>query len=158
MQRYFSYISDGTYIVHCRCAGGLKKFDLRSGSHAVPWTFRRVFFNMPVQAPRRGQPFYGYSEKPSHLSCFLRHAWGYGGQIIYLIPGSPRGFPCLIRFQVDVAQSTLSDVQIRNHYTIYFWIYYIINLAVFVPGFYYDLSAWHGRWYSVSKRRITYKF
>ena len=32
IQRYFSYICDGTY---CRCAGILKKLDIRSGSHAI---------------------------------------------------------------------------------------------------------------------------
>ena len=25
------------------------------------------FFNVPVQAPTRGHPFYGYAEKPPHL-------------------------------------------------------------------------------------------
>ena len=27
-------------------------------------------FNVPVQAPTRGHPFYGYSEKPPHLVAF----------------------------------------------------------------------------------------
>ena len=40
----------------CRCAGGLKKLDLRSGSqrhrHFVG------FFSVPVLAPTRDQPFY----------------------------------------------------------------------------------------------------
>ena len=70
------------------CADGLKKFDLRSGSkrniHFVG------FFNVPVQAPTRGQPFYGYSEKPFHFSRLLRHALGQGGHILHLTPGSPR--------------------------------------------------------------------
>ena len=52
-----------------KCAGGLKKkMDLRSGSqrhrHFVG------FFNVPVQAPTRYHPFYGYSEKPPHLVAF----------------------------------------------------------------------------------------
>ena len=51
------------YVTAHRCAGGLKKkLDLRSGSerhrHFVG------FFNVPVLAPTRGQPFYDYSEKP----------------------------------------------------------------------------------------------
>ena len=54
------------YVTAHRCAVGLKKkLDLRSGSqrhsHFVG------FFNVPVQAPARGHPFYGYSEKPPHL-------------------------------------------------------------------------------------------
>ena len=51
------------YVTVHRCAGGLKKkLDLRSGFQR----FRHFvgFFNVPVQAPARGQPFYGYSEKP----------------------------------------------------------------------------------------------
>ena len=50
------------YVTAHRCAGGLKKFDLRSGCqrhrHSVG------FFNVPVQAPTRDQPLYGCSEKP----------------------------------------------------------------------------------------------
>ena len=44
------------YVTAHRCAGELKKLDLRSGSqrhrHFVG------FFHVPVQAPTRGQPFY----------------------------------------------------------------------------------------------------
>ena len=62
--------------------------NLRSGSqrhrHFVG------FFNVPVQAPTRDPPFYGYSEKPPHFSRLLRHAWGYGGHILDLTPGCPR--------------------------------------------------------------------
>ena len=63
MQRYFSYIRYGTDV-----QGGLKKQYLRSGSqrhrHFVG------FFNVPVQAPTRGQHLYGYSKKPPHLVAF----------------------------------------------------------------------------------------
>ena len=60
-QRYFSYICDGT--------GGLKKkWDRRSGSQRHRHFLG--FFNVLVQAPTRGHPFYGYSEKPSHLVAF----------------------------------------------------------------------------------------
>ena len=44
------------------------------------------FFNVPVQTPTRDPPFYGYSEKPPHISRLLRHAWGYGGHILDLTP------------------------------------------------------------------------
>ena len=37
-----------------RCAGGLKKLDLRSDSHAID-------LNVPVQATTPGHHFYGYS-------------------------------------------------------------------------------------------------
>ena len=77
------------YVTAHRCAGGLKKFDLRSGSqrhrHFVG------FFNVPAQPPTPGQLFYGYSEKPPHFSRLLRRAWGYGGPIIVLNPQGPRG-------------------------------------------------------------------
>ena len=45
---------------------------------------------MPVQAPTRDPPFYGYSDEPPHFSRLLRHAWGYGGHILDLSPG-PHG-------------------------------------------------------------------
>ena len=64
-------------------AGGLKKFDLRSGSqrhrHSVG------FFNVPVPTQTWGQPFYN-SEKLPHFSRLLRHAWVYGGHILDLTP------------------------------------------------------------------------
>ena len=77
------------YVTAHRRAGGLKKkLNLRSGSqrhrHFVG------FFNVPVQAPTRDPPFYGYSEKPPHFSRLLRHAWGYGGHILDLTPGETR--------------------------------------------------------------------
>ena len=72
-----------------RCAGGRKKkFDLRSGSHAKHFL---VFFNVPVQAPTRGQLFLGYSEKPSHFRRLLRRTWGYGGSISHFKPRVPTG-------------------------------------------------------------------
>ena len=49
------------------------------------------FFNVPVQAPTRGHPFYGYSEKPPHFNRLLRRALGYGGPILILNPRVPRG-------------------------------------------------------------------
>ena len=45
------------YVTAHRCAGGLKKkFDLRSGSQRHRHFVR--FFNVPVLAPTRDQPFY----------------------------------------------------------------------------------------------------
>ena len=40
-----------------------------------------VGFFKYIQAPTRGQPFYGYSEKPTHLNCLLRSAWGYAAHV-----------------------------------------------------------------------------
>ena len=65
MQRYFSHIA--IYVTTHRCAGGLKKkLNLRSGSqrhrHFVG------FFNVPVQTPTRGHPF--YTVIPPHLVAF----------------------------------------------------------------------------------------
>ena len=61
------------YVTAHRCAGGLKKkLDLRSGSqrhrHFVG------FFNVPAQAPTRGQPFYTVIPKIAPFSRLLRHA------------------------------------------------------------------------------------
>ena len=61
---------------------------------------------MPVQAPTRGQPFYGYSEKPPHVSRLLRHAWEYGRHILELTPGSPRG-----KFNIDVSSLMISSLR-----------------------------------------------
>ena len=47
--------------------------------------------NVPVRAPTRGQPFYGYSEKPPQFSRLLRHTRGYGRHILALTIGSPWG-------------------------------------------------------------------
>ena len=49
------------------------------------------FFNLPVQAPTRGQRLYSYSEKPPHFSRLLQWALGYGGPIFILNPRVPTG-------------------------------------------------------------------
>ena len=58
----------------------MKKLDLRSGSqrhrHFVG------FFNVPVQAPTRDQPFY----------MVIPTRWGYGGHVLGLTPGPSRGY------------------------------------------------------------------
>ena len=51
----FLYISV-IYVTAHRCAGGMKKLNLRSGSQYH--THFVGFFNVPVQAPTRGYPFY----------------------------------------------------------------------------------------------------
>ena len=49
------------------------------------------FSNEQVQAPTRGQLFYGYYRKPSHFSHLLLRAWGYGGSIFILNPSGLHG-------------------------------------------------------------------
>ena len=76
------------YVTAHRCAGGLKKLDLRSGSqrhrHFVG------FFNVPVLAPTREHPFYTVRHT-APISRLLRSRWGYGGRIFDLTPGPSRG-------------------------------------------------------------------
>ena len=52
-----------------------------------------TFSNMPVKAPTRDYPFYGYSEKPPHFNHLSGRAWGYGGPILVMhtSPRSLRG-------------------------------------------------------------------
>ena len=58
------------YVTAHRCAGGLKKFDLQSGSHRhFVW-----LFNLPVQAPTPGLPFYTVIPRKRPLCPRLRHA------------------------------------------------------------------------------------
>ena len=80
------------YVTAHRCVGGLKKkLDLCS-MVGLPCHRHFVgFFNVSVQAPTQGQPFYAYSGKMPHFSHLLRHAWGYGGPILILIPQGPHG-------------------------------------------------------------------
>ena len=59
------------YVTAYRCAGGLKKLDLRSDSqrhrHFVG------FFNVSVQAPTQGHPFYTIIRETAQFSRLLRH-------------------------------------------------------------------------------------
>ena len=72
-----------------RCEGGLKKLHLRSGSqrhrHFVG------FFNVPVQAPTRGHPF--YTVLPTHRPIYspFTTRLGYGERILDLNPRRPHG-------------------------------------------------------------------
>ena len=79
------------YVTTHRCAGGLKKkLDLRSGSQRH--RHFKGFFNVPVQAPTRGHPFYTIIPRnhpiKSPFTCTTR--WVYGGHILDLTPG-PHG-------------------------------------------------------------------
>ena len=40
--------------------------------------------NVPANAPKRGHPFYGYSEKPPHFSLLLRPASSHEGAIVMM--------------------------------------------------------------------------
>ena len=93
MSVYWCFSSHSTIFQLCmrrhRCAGGLKKLDLWSGSqrhrHYVG------FFNVPVQAPTRGHPFYAYSENPPHLVT-IYDTLGIRRTYSHLKPpGPPRG-------------------------------------------------------------------
>ena len=54
------------------------------------------FFNVPVQAPTRGQ----HSEKPLHFNRLLRRAWGYGGPILVINSRIPMGHPKCMQIYV----------------------------------------------------------
>ena len=97
------------YVTAHRCTGGLKKkFDLRSGSQSHRHFVG--FFNVPVQAPTRGQPFYGYSEKPPQFSRLLRHARGYGIHIVSLTTGSRWGQNWKLDIYMYILKLTLCDI------------------------------------------------
>ena len=84
IQRHFSDRYTCSYA--CR----LKKLDLQSGSQAIDISWGSL--TCPSKH-RHGtnHPFYGSSEKPTHFSCLLRCAWGYGGPICILNPWVPTG-------------------------------------------------------------------
>ena len=108
MEWYFTYI----------CAGRLKrKWKLWSGSNRHSYFV--VFFSVSVQALNRDQPFYGYSEKPPHFSRILRRAWGYGGPIVVVHPGSP-GRNC---------KQCVNESWSKDHHRRY-WIWYCFVLSV----------------------------
>ena len=69
------------YVTAHRCAGGLKKLDLRSGSqrhrHFVG------FFNVPVLAPTRDQPFYTVIPRVPRQS-----GWTYSGKVAKMKTGN----------------------------------------------------------------------
>ena len=101
------------YVTAHRCAGGLKKLDLRSGSqrhrHFVG------FFNVPVQARTRDQPFYTVIPRNRpHLVAFTTR-WGYGGHILDLTPRVPM-------VQRGKTLSFHTDPDSRTHYC-YTWRY-----------------------------------
>ena len=78
-------------VTEQRCSGGLKKkFDLRSGSQRHTRHFV-WFFNVPVQAPTRGQPFYKIIPRNRPIYSPFMTRLGYGLHILDLNPGSQRG-------------------------------------------------------------------
>ena len=125
---YWCFTSHATifqlYMWWHRCAGGLKKkLYLRSGSQCH--RHFAGFFNVPVQVPTRGQPFYGYSEKLPHLVAFYDML---GMQRTYSqlnFPGIPMGMnigeivmePCICTLELTVikwnccVQATWIEVQ-----------------------------------------------
>ena len=73
------------YVTAHRCAGGLKKkLDLWTGSkrhrHFVG------FFNVPVQAPTRGHPFYTVIPRNRPILSPFKTRLGYGWHILDLNP------------------------------------------------------------------------
>ena len=90
---YWCFTSHATifqlYIWRHRCAGGLNKLYLRSGSqrhgHFVG------FFNRPVQVTTWGQPFYTVFLRNRPIKSPFTTRWGYEGPILILIPRSPHG-------------------------------------------------------------------
>ena len=71
MNWLFNVTINDISVIHVtahRCAGGLKKkFDLRSGSQRH--RHFAGFFNVPVQAPTRDQPFYMAITNPVCKEC-----------------------------------------------------------------------------------------
>ena len=104
-----------------RCAGGLKKkFDLRSGSQRHRHFIG--FFNMPVQASTRGQPFCSFSEKLPHLVT------------IYVTLGIQRTRGVTIYRYIGISQYTknLYRIAIRNAYRNISQIFvFLIKLVIF---------------------------
>ena len=93
----FNNISVIYYLTAQRCEGGLKKLDLRSGSHAMGiWHV----FNEPVQATTRRHLFTVTNiprNRSIHFSRLLRRIWGYKGPIITL---NQTGAECDIIFSM----------------------------------------------------------
>ena len=76
------------YVTAHWCAGGLKKLDLRSGSQRH--RLFEGFFNVPVIAQTRGQPFYTVIPRNRPILSPFTTRLGYRGHILDLTPGSPR--------------------------------------------------------------------
>ena len=70
MERLFRGDISVIYVTAHRCAGGLKKFDLRSGS--THHTYFVGFFDVPVQAPTRGQNIIMQLWFQFHVYLFVR--------------------------------------------------------------------------------------
>ena len=65
---------------------------------------KRTLESSPYVSAQRRISDPGYITAP-HFSRLLRHAWGYGGHILDLNPGSPRGELTLGVYQLKLAKS-----------------------------------------------------
>ena len=82
------------YVTAHRFAGGLKKkFDL------VQFL---VFYNVPIQAPTRGYPFYMVNQRHATFSRLFSTRWGYGGHIVDLTPGPYGGRSLIIQPKIPI--------------------------------------------------------
>ena len=89
---YWCFTSHATifqsYMWRHRCAGGLKKLYLRSGSQRH--RHFAGFFNVPVLYRHGTTVLCGDSDTSPHLVAFTTR-WGYGGRILDLNPRRPHG-------------------------------------------------------------------
>ena len=68
------------------------------------------FFNVPVLAPTRDQPFYtGDSDTPPHLVAFYDNAGDTEVHILDLTPGPSRGPRCSTKPDHDIAQAKINE-------------------------------------------------
>ena len=118
IQRYFSNtcICGGTYIFK-RTEEVRPMVGLPRHRHFVR------FFNMPVQAPTRDQPFYGYSETPPYCSRLLRLALGLwtSGDFYYFVISTFlledwNRFCSFISQFIRFTQSFISHIRSIKHY------------------------------------------
>ena len=99
------------YVTAHKCAGGLKKkLDLRSGSqrhrHFVG------FFNVPVLAPTRDQPFYTViSTHRAHLVAFYDHA---GDTEVHILDLTPRALTGALEWASEIGCLTSHATIFQN--------------------------------------------
>ena len=89
------------YVTAQRCAGRLKKkLYLRSGSKR--YRHFAGFFNLPVQGPTRGHPFYTVIQRNRPNESPFTTRWGYGGCLIILTPRRPQGGKGKIKYVIHL--------------------------------------------------------
>ena len=82
-----------SYMSRHRCAGGLDKLYLRSGSQRH--RHFAGFFNVPVLHRHGTTLFIRWFRHTAPISRLLRSRWGYGGRILHLNPRQhPHGVHC----------------------------------------------------------------